>query len=538
MKKILMLTLASTVITSFGQVPVKEMGSKIDNVTVFRRGAQVHRVASTSIQPGKQTLVFNNLPQNLDPQSIQVEGKGNLTIMSVLHQINYLKSQEKRAEVIELERQLEILRQKQKSEQDILAVYTSEEGMLKANQSVGGSQTGVTAARLRETADFFRSRMLELQVKKQETGKKLQKINLEIQDIQNQLNSIGNRYRLPTSEVLVDVMCEAATRASLELSYLVTGAGWAPSYNARATDITQPVNISYNAQVYQTSGEDWDNVNITLSTGNPQLSGTKPILYPWYLRFYSPAPMASKSIQGRVASAAMQEMEAVPAKKSRMADLDDVITASSFTQVVEGQTNIEFEIGLKYTIPSDGKQRNVAIRDYELPADFNYYAVPKLEKDAFLLAGIIEWEELNLLPGNVNIFFGGKFIGRSFLDPTATGDTLLLSLGRDQGIVVKRTRQKDFSRKQLIGGKKTENRSWEIEVRNTKGTAIHLYLEDQVPLSTNQNIEVSYTELSGGKLESKTGMVTWEMDLDPGKTKKFILSYSVKYPKGQVVIIE
>ncbi len=215
-------------------------------------------------------------------------------------------------------------------------------------------------------------------------------------------------------------------------------------------------------------------------------------------------------------------------------------TAPTISQadINENPTNISFDIKLPYIIPNDGKTYVVDINQYDVPATYRYYCVPKIDPDAFLTAEITNWEELNLLPGEANLFFEGTFVGKSSLNPNRTQDTLFLSLGRDKSIVIERTKQKDFNKRPFIGANRTETRTFEIAIRNKKTQTIHLTLEDQVPLSTDKDIEVEVETDKEAKKNNDTGAVTWELDLPPATEKKLLLKYQVKYPKDRTLVLE
>lgn len=204
----------------------------------------------------------------------------------------------------------------------------------------------------------------------------------------------------------------------------------------------------------------------------------------------------------------------------------------------EKPTSVNFEIETPYTIKSDNKNYMVDMEIYDVPASYQYYSVPKLADDAFLLANITSWEQYDLLSGEANVFFEGTYVGKTLLDMQNAGDTLEVSLGRDQNVSVNREKIRDYTTKQFIGNKKEETRAYKITVKNNKNQEINMIIMDQVPVSTKEEIEVDVQELSRGNLDKETGKVRWEFDLKTGKTKEFELKYSVKYPKNQNLIIE
>jgi uncharacterized protein (TIGR02231 family) len=191
-----------------------------------------------------------------------------------------------------------------------------------------------------------------------------------------------------------------------------------------------------------------------------------------------------------------------------------------------------------YSIPSAGTPKSIDMMSVELPAVFEYQAVPKYNRDAFLVAKVYDWGKYDLLPGEANLYFENTYVGKSFLNVSAVTDTLPVSLGSDMGIVIKRDKRKNFTSEKFIGNNKVVTLSWEISARNTKSEKIKIKISDQVPISQNKEITIETQELSGGKHDPKTGYVTWDLDINPGETKNIILTYTVKYPKDKVVNLE
>ena len=158
-----------------------------------------------------------------------------------------------------------------------------------------------------------------------------------------------------------------------------------------------------------------------------------------------------------------------------------------------------------------------------------------MEKEAFLLARITGWEDLELVEGQANVYFGGTYVGQSYIYTRSVDDTLDLSFGRDQKLVVTRTKLKEFNNEKSSATTKKETYSYEINVKNTRKIPVTVKLEDQVPVSQDAEIIVEASEISKGVLDPATGIITWNMTIQPGETQKVILTYSVKYPKSKSV---
>lgn len=244
---------------------------------------------------------------------------------------------------------------------------------------------------------------------------------------------------------------------------------------------------------------------------------------------YGAQNKAEEALQGRIAGVQIRGVSSMKAKLES--------TPLPTTQV-ENQTNVEFEIKTPYSVASGNKNLSVEVEHYDLPAQYEYYSVPKVDKDAFLLANIVDWEKYNLLEGEANIFFENTFVGKTILDVRYTSDTLNLSLGRDKNVMVSREKVKDYNKKQFFGNKKEDTRTWKIIVKNNKKQTINFVLLDQIPVSTMEEIEVSPDNLSGGILNKETGEVKWKFDLKPSDKKELELKYTVKYPKDKTLSIE
>lgn len=222
-------------------------------------------------------------------------------------------------------------------------------------------------------------------------------------------------------------------------------------------------------------------------------------------------------------------------KKALGASMD---AAPLMTSFVENQTTVEIQVAEPYSIKTNGERTLVDLKTYEIPATYRYSAIPKLEKDAFLLAEMADWSQYNLLEGESNLYFEDGFVGRSILNPAALQDTLQISMGRDRSLVMQREKVDQFSKKRTIGSNITESRGYEITLKNNKSQAVTLQLKDQIPVSVNSSIEVTTGELSGGILDPLTGIVTWEIILPPGGQQKLSLRYEVKYPKSERIILD
>ncbi len=512
--------------------PEKPVDSKITRVTVFLNRAQVTRELKTRVEAGKINLVLSGLTAQLDPESVQVSGKGNFILLGISHRQNFINEFNQPKSLRVLNDSLEYYKRSLLVEQQQKDVLNKEEQLLLANQKIGGNSQNISVNELKAMAEFYRSRLGEIGMAKIRSDEKIRKTNERIGKLNRQVQEQNELYSRNTSEIVISLSAEAAGMVELEVNYVVANAGWYAVYDLRAINTKSPIQLSYKANVFQSTGEDWKDVRLKLSTANPSLGGTKPELYTWYLEFYYPPYRQHKAARmGAVrATDKVEELELnveVPATEQQ--------TVADYTQTLQTSLNTEFDISLPYTIVSASKPTLVDIRNHEVKADYRYAVAPKLDNDAFLMARATGWEDFSLLPGEANVFFEGTFVGKSFIDPNQVKDTLSVSLGRDKRIVVLRERVKDFSSRKAIGSSIRETAAWQITVRNTRNEPVKLVVEDQVPVSKISQIEVTVTDVGAAKYNKDTGKLIWEMSLQPNESRKMVFKYEVKYPKDRQV---
>jgi uncharacterized protein (TIGR02231 family) len=515
----------------------KPVDSKITNVTVFLNKAQVTREVKTRLEAGKTNLVITSLTSQLDPQSIQVSGKGSFVILGISHQQNYLNEFNIPKGLKSLKDSVESLQKQLTLEQSQKEILNKEEQMLLSNQKIGGTAQNLTVAELKAMADFYRIRLGDIVSSRMRQDDKIKKINQRMVKLNNQINTQNEMYGRNTSEIVVSISAEAATSVDLDVNYVVANAGWYPVYDLRAINTKSPVQLSYKANVFQSTGEEWKNVKMKLSTANPNQSGLKPELNAWLLDFYQPIAyeLGRKYKAAAPAARGYVSMDKGEDVKTMSALAPAAESVADYVSTIQTTLNTEFDISLPYSVLSAGKPTVVDIRNYEMKSDYTYSVAPKLDNDAFLLARATGWEEFSLLPGEANIFFEGTFVGKSFIDPNNIKDTLSVSLGRDKRIVVKREKLKDLTSRNFIGSTKKENYTYEISVRNTKAENIKIIVVDQVPVSQNSQIEVSLQDMGGAKFNKNTGKLVWELELKPSETRKLNYKFEVKYPKDKQI---
>lgn len=643
MKKIILLALVA-----FGSqifAVEKKVETKIENVTVFFSGAQVSRTFTAQVAKGETELVLSQLENSINANSIQLRGHGDFVIKSFFTRTNYLEPKDYSAEIKGLASRLEILNAELEELNVDLTVLRDEENLILNNRQLAGQQSGLKTEELKSAAEFYRSRLKEIRIEKLTITRAVAKNNIEKQKVQNQLYQIRSVRQESVEELVVKIEAEKGSLANFEISYFVPAASWTPFYEVNVESVDKPIDLVYKANVSQNTGVSWDNIELTLSTTQPNLSGQIPVLSPWYLNFVQPrsqrAPIRSSHqsrrstnylgsgvsgfIRGTVVDADSREsliaatVIALDANGNTISGastdidgnfkidlkqkaftlkvnyigyeaqmlplngnqvqvqmfsnqevLEEVIMSEDVaredvqvtsmnrlpagggsgyrgntqktktktyqsSQVAQKATFFDYKIEGKNSIPSSNLAEVVHIQNIEVPAKFEYQTVPKLDKDVFLVARVYGWEEYNLLNGASRLYFEKTFVGESYLDVQFTQDTLGLSLGRDKNIVVSRDKIAEQSGMSSIGGSKKEVREFKIQVRNNKSQPVLLKISDQVPVSTNKKISVKVDEDSDAMRDETTGMMKWMVNLEPSKTKEYMIKYTVSYPSEKIV---
>jgi len=511
--------------------------ANLQEVTVYRQFAKEVRTAKASIPQGESELILRGVAANIIPQSIQVGLKGNITLLSTQYRSNFLANPNRPARLKTVEDSLKLLQDKIEDINISISVLTDEENIYKNNNKLGSQHESLKPEQVIILANNYTKRILEIRKELKNLNKQKQPLDIQISRLQNQLNTWQSENGKTVHEIVIQLFAKSATEAEFKTSYVITGAGWTPIYDIRATDINKPISLTYKANVYQTSGNDWKGVNLNISTGNPSLSQDRPILNPKYVDFGSVYGYGRKKLQmqGNAAQNLYQKdmVRAENANALEDNNFRNGVQASNYeVEVDENVLNVEFKIDAKYSIPSDGLTHVVIIDENTISATFNHHSVPSLDQSAFLIAKITDWGNLNLIPGPANLFLEDNYIGQTNINSGVASDTMVLSLGRDNGINVKRVKVNNKESKKNLGTQIKETFTYEMTFKNNKNTSVEIEVLDNIPISRNDKIIVELEDKSGAELTPEFGKLLWKVKLGAGQSKKIKWTYSIKYPSG------
>lgn len=505
----------------------QEIKKEIDvkQATVFLQGAKVFGSTNVTLQKGRNTVKIINLPNDLDENTYKINLEKNTTLLSITPQSNYLKNDE----LTDGEKKLDDERKKFQRQVNLLNIQiknlTGEQNIINDNLKVSTNDKSTPQEQLIKLTEFYRKRMLEINnqvflLNEQKTtfDESIAKINKQFTE--EQTHKTQNR-----KELILEILAENEMNLNLGVSYIVSNAGWIPSYDLRAQSTKKPLEIVYKGKIYQKTGQDWNNIKLFVSTYRPSFNQNRPILSPLYVAEYT----AYNNEDAKIGY--MQKAKAEISNSYQMRAEVSEQSQIPVATVSDNQMNILYELNYNQTIISQEKEQYVILDKKNGEANFKYHTVPKLNNQVFLMAFVKNWQNLNLISGEANIYFEDNYIGKTNITSNYVKDEFPISLGVDERIVAKRIKLEDKTAQKSFNSNKWETESYEISIRNNTKENIELEVLDQIPLSENQKITVKTLNIGDGNYDEKTGSILWNRKINSGVSEKINFSYEVKYPK-------
>lgn len=521
---------------------VKSVKASVSKATVYLNGAMVTCTTDLQVQPGINQIVFEGVSPSLDANSLQANAKGNVVLMDVKFQTKFreaqiLPKQNSFAKALKTANDsLVLLDFEIESLNNELDNLNTEKNVLLNNKLIKGDGIRDTLPSFKSGLTYLRERLSDINAQSILIKTKLHHRNESRALLNERISALStiNQPKEDSNEaintVVVMVNADVVTAAQITVSFFVSKAAWLPTYDLRATN-NGKLDLTYKAEVRQTTGMDWTNVDLTLSTMNPNQSTAKPVLNPYYLTFLQ--AYKKKYMNETVPGVALQSAREEDSKAKDEIRLDDALNLYDVTTATEGMLQTEYDIQLKYSIPSGDEMRVVSIKNKNLSSQFKYSAIPKLDGNAFLLAELNDWNEMNLIPGTSRLYFDGSFIGKSVISPDMEVDTMVVSLGRDRSIMMNRKKLKDKTKVRTLADEKTVSITYEITLRNNKSCNVTIDVSDQIPISNDPSIKVELTDGNNATLNADTGELTWNVNVKAKETKKIKFTYEVKMPKDR-----
>jgi uncharacterized protein (TIGR02231 family) len=554
MKSLLIFVFCLTIVKANAAETEKTIKSKPEKIIVYTQGAQVHRNTLVNLVAGQNTIIFSGLENCINASAIQASGNGNFIIADIQHEVHYPEFDKAKLNgdvrykkllkqvndsLQELNYLIEDITYKSdalSTEKNVLLNYSLYKGQSKRD-SIASLKDGLNY--LREKLYNINTEQLKLKREREKLEAKKIILNERVVNVSRELTNQNNTGEVEQVDyrILVHVIADQATQATVSLNYYITNAGWTPSYDLRAMSNEQNVKLTYKAQIHQESGIDWGNVKLVLSTANPNRSYNIPSLSPWYLGYNPYKQNNNKDSRVLSAPAAGAGYSDKAKKTDDFSDLEQeqkevaALNAYDYTSVSENVIETEYEIKLNYNIPSDGKEHFAAIMVKDLKTNYRYKAIPKLNNNVYLTAVLSDWEDAITMGGEASIYYDGSYVGNTSLLPGGTEDTIQLSLGIDKNIAIKRQKIKEKCLQKVLDNDILHQYTYEITMKNSRATKIDIEVEDQLPLAQDKSVVVDRKELSGAKYDEVTGILKWRSTIQAKDSKKLTLMYQVKAPK-------
>lgn len=547
--------------------------SKIKSATVFLKGAQVYREGTTTLINGTNKIIFDDVSPYLNPKSIQASASNGALILDVKHSIFYNEPAAIKPQIIPIRIQKEITKLEdsivlRQYELDMIKTIknnlVAEKSIITNSKTMRGEGGSDSLPILIEAVKFYRERMQETEQEIFTTKLKIHNLSSNLDRMKNRLEELKHynknvqqpiKEKTQSHRITITIHSTKIGTSIIKVNYLVNNAGWYPSYDMRAIE-NKTIDLTYKASIFQNTEENWDNIDLTLSTYNQNCSFSVPSLAAWNLTDKKTTQIIGNRDQFQkgymtldstmILSNAFQSNTYIPQEASfhngklqisqSTTPVDDFLTSVSNSQMQSALNNIEFEIDQKYSISPDGQEVLLVIKNETLKTDFQHMSIPKVNTDAFLLAKITGWENMNLLSAKSNIYFNNTYVGETFLNPNVLSDTLEIALAREKGIITSRKKTKDNDKKSNLGKNISREITIELAVKNNKNEATKMQLKDQIPVSKQKGVTVKLVESDDAKLDDSTGLLTWNLQMNPNETKVISFTYRVEYDKDMEVL--
>jgi TonB-dependent SusC/RagA subfamily outer membrane receptor len=610
MKKILFI---SIIMFSAINLNAENIKTTLKKAVVYFSGAELTHTAAVNLVLGENEITLEGLTPNIDVNSLKINVTNSVMVASAEFSTDFLTEKKSSDLVKKLQDSIDFCNAEIQKLAAAIKINAASLDLLKkgVESNLNGSADGgvgvlrakpLTVAELTQNLDFYTARANAFE-------KSIAADTKQKTELTNTLNRLNQQIRQEQSKkgvyngiLKLNLAAGYTTGATVTVSYFTPNASWTPFYDMVIADVAKPVTLKGKSKVRQTTGIDWNKVNITLSTAAPSKTKDAPVFSTWFLNYvyenYSYRNKAmensisydgdgiaddktnlSEALAYKAAGVQIRGTSSAPAQKPLYivdgvpfeGDINSInpnniksttiLKDASATAIygsrgsagvilintkvmedyiLEEEKNIsmEFKIDLPYSIPGNGKEQIIDLKNYNLAAEYKYYSAPKLDENVFLIADFKDWEKLNILSGMANITYDGTYVGQTYFNTASTDKTLSITLGTDKRVSVKREKLTDFSAVKTLGSDTKVTLAYKITVKNNQNKPIKFTLKEQYPISSQKDIKV---ELLDKETTAPTfnkddiGVLTWDFDLPIGESLDFKIAYSVKYPKDKKV---
>lgn len=513
--------------------------SQIVAVTVYSDKALVTRRGKVSLTGQERELIITPLPVTLETESVRVSGTGTVGVRLLGVSSKSIYTTEPVAErVAQLTRQIQQLETEKRHLQaqiDALALQSSfMAGLREKIEDPFAQSLARRNLSLSETLDFLNflgSQYSEYAISSGECKSQQQELDKQLQVLSASLQKIQIPHTQESLSLIVSIEPSGAGEFELEMTYIVKSASWTPLYDLRVNSGSNRVHLSYLAEVTQSTGEDWNDVALSLSTAKPGLGTIPPQLQPWYID--TPRPPVAKRDNMRVMS------QTAPAAANFAEEAEaNLIPADTVVSDISHQGSVvTFKLSGGGNIPSDGTPHKTTIFYDDFPCSFDYVAIPRLVSFAYLQANVKNSSDgATLLSGTANIFRDDIFVGSTQLSNIAPGQEFQLNLGIDESLKIERDLVERQVDKKLIGNQRRITYGYRLIITNLINQAINIKLTEQLPVSRNEQIKVRLNRSNPQIQLGAMGLLVWELMIQPQEKREISYQFSIEHPPELIVV--
>ena len=518
--------------------------SRISKVTVYPASALINRTASLKLKRGEYEIVFADIVPEVDENSLRVYASGEAEVKLFGAQLKKEYLEEVPAEKIKgLQEEIQNLEDEVKATENFKKLLLEEKNFLDSIRLFSHHQIPQDLVTKMPSPEDLEKILKFLDAKLKENYSRLMEAEFSIREkkkkidvLKRQLNQIRGPVRKLKRSIVVELQVLKGGNLDLSVSYMVRGASWRPIYDARASFEKNEVELVFYGIVKQTTGEDWEDVEIILSTAKPVIGGRMPYVSPWFLRPYQPIAR----IKGLKMEAPMYQRRAFEEEirpgEGRRPEVE-------YARVEEKGIAVVYKLARKATVKSDGSEHKLPVSSQILKAKFEYSTYPRLSPFAYLGTRVTNSSKLQLLAGRVNIFLEGDFVGSSSIDNIAPGEEFDLYLGVDENVKVKRECLEKRVDETLIAGIPSRTKritlKYKVSVENYKSKTINVRLFEAMPVSQDERIKVKIKDVSLQPDEKdwkdRKGVWLWKLKLEPKAKQEIFYTLLIEHPRDMQV---
>lgn len=505
---------------------------KLDQATIFLRGAELDNNVTLNLPAGQSEVVLSNVANNIDPKSLSISIDNDDVIINTINVKKIpIPPNYPSAIVALMEKQKEI--NKRIEVLNININVGDEQIALLKDQSFFGHDETQSLEHSSQKFDFISQKMTSILNQQKIAREEIAELTEQFEELSRKLEIDMPIIAEEKTQIVLSLGASKNLTSKMRISYITPDAGWSPAYDIRSQGMDKPILLTYKADVIQNTGLNWDKVKLVLTSTNPSLNITAPTLSPWYLALYNDnAKFRSKSMSMEMASA---PSPTIMREESHEKQLNKGVTRYVTTN--NNGINLSHAIALPYTLKNSTEPNTLVINQKEVVADYRYLTTPKLVEEVYLQAEVKDWENLNLLNGRANIYYMNSFVGNSYINTNELTELLNIPFGIDKNIQISRINNEKIRKEPIFIGTTIEQKeSYTIKVRNTYNSPVKVTIYDQLPLSQENNINVADAVYKDGVLDKDTGEIKWNITLGAKEEKSLPLNYTLSYPKNRQVV--